>query len=115
MLKTYLKSYGYLIGIILIGTILLSIINYFFKIPTFIITVIIPIISLLVASVILGKNSKEKAYIEGIKFSSGYLILVTILKFIFKTDFNYKVIIMYLIILFTCIIGSMIGINMKKN
>lgn len=115
MLKTYLKSYGYLFGIILIGTILLSIINYFFKIPSILITVVIPIISLLVASVILGKNCKEKAYIEGVKFSAGYLILITILKLIFKTAFNYKAIIMYLIILFTCVIGSMIEINMKKN
>ena len=70
---------------------------------------------MLVASIILGKNIKEKAYLEGLKFSSIYLVIVTILKLILKQSFNYKVIIMYFLLIFTGVIGSMIGINLKKN
>ena len=115
MLKTYLKSYGYLFGIIIILTIILSIINYFINIPSNTIKIIIPILSLFVSSIILGKNVKTKAYLEGIKFSSLYLIFITILKFILKTEFNYKVIIMYIVLLITSVIGSMIGINIPKK
>jgi len=115
MIKKYLKSYAYLFGMMIIFSLLLSIINYFVNFPTNLIKIIIPIISMLISSIILGNNSKEKAYLEGIKFSGIYLILIIILKLILKTNFNYKVIIMYILILFTGIIGSMIGINIKKK
>lgn len=115
MLKVYLKSYIYLFGIIITLTIILSITNYFLNIPSYLIKLLIPIISLLVSTIILGKNVKEKAYLEGIKFTSIYLIFTIIIKLIFKTNFNYKVIIFYLVLLFTGIMGSMIGINSKKN
>ena len=115
MLINYLKSYGYLIILILILTTILSVISYFFNISSNIIKIIIPTISLLVSSFILGKNTKEKAYIEGIKFSLIYIIICTILKLIFKTNFNYKVIIIYILIIFTSIIGSTIGINTQKK
>lgn len=115
MLKKYLKCYTYLISLILILTTIFSIINYFLPIKPTIIKIIIPILSILVSSIILGKNTKELAYLEGIKFSIIYLIFLTILKFILKTPFNYKVIIMYLSLIITSIIGSTIGINTKKH
>lgn len=115
MIKNYLKSYGYLFGLILIFSIILSVINYFIPLPANIFKIIIPIISLFVASIILGKGMKEKGYIEGIKFSVIYLTFITILKFIFHTGFNFKVFLMYIIFVFSSVIGSMIGINMKKE
>lgn len=115
MFKKYLKSYLYLIVLIIIMTIILSIINYFINIPSNIIKIIIVIISILISSIILGKQTKEKAYIEGIKFSLIYIIFLTFIKFILKTNFNFKVIIIYIIFIFTSIIGSMIGINIQKK
>lgn len=115
MIKNYLKSYGYLLGMILILTIILSIINYFVKLPANIIKIIIPIISLFIASIILGKGIKEKGYIEGIKFALIYLVFITIMKLIFKTGFNFKVFLMYIILIFSSVVGSMIGINLKNN
>lgn len=114
MIKNYLKSYIYLFSIIIISTLLLSILNYFIKLPTNIIKIIIPIIGMFISSYILGKNTKEKAYLEGLKYSAIYLILITILKIILKTSFNYKVIIIYILLLFASILGATIGIN-KKN
>ncbi len=115
MFKKYLKSYLYLLGLIIILTIIISLMNSLFSKNFTIIKIIIPIASMLISTIILGKSIKEKAYLEGIKFSAIYIIIITILKLILKESFNYKVIIMYFLLLFTGIIGSMIGINLKKN
>ena len=115
MIKIYLKSYLYLFISILILTIILSIINYFSNSPLIIFKILIPIISIFLSTIILGKNCKEKAYLEGIKFSSIFLIFVTIFKILFKIKFNIKLVILYLIILIIGIIGSTIGIHLKKS
>ena len=80
-----------------------------------IIKIIIPIISILGSSIILGQKVKEKAYLEGLKFSSIYLIIITIIKIIFKHTFSYRTFLVYFLMLFASIIGSMIGINIKKQ
>lgn len=115
MIKKYLKSYGYLFGLIITLTIILSILNYFISFKANVIKIIIPIISIFISSIILGKNTQEKAYLEGIKFSLIYIFLATILKIIIKSNFNYKTFIMYFVLIITSIIGSMFGINLKKE
>ena len=45
----------------------------------------------------------------------GYLIVSMIIKVILGTGFNYKAVIIYILMLFSSIIGSMIGINTKKS
>ncbi len=115
MIKKYLKCLGYLVGMIIVLTLILSLINYFIKLPTNMIKIIIPLISMLIASFILGKNTKEKAYLEGIKFAGVYIAMTITLKLIFNTSFNYKVIIDYISLLITGIIGAMIGINVKRG
>ena len=115
MLKKYLKSYIYLFSLILILTLILSIINYFFIFKTKLIKLLIPIISILVSSIILGKNSKQKAYLEGIKFTSIYILLSIIISIITKNPFTIKLIVGYISLLLSGIIGSMIGINLKKK
>lgn len=115
MLKKYLKSYIYLFSIILILTIILSLINYYLTIPTKIIKILIPIISIFISTIILGKNTKEKAYIEGIKFTSIYLIISILTSILSKNNFSFKLILSYLLVLLSGIIGSMIGININKS
>lgn len=115
MIKTYLKSYLYLLIIILFLTIILSIINYFIPFDNTIFMICIPTIAMFSSCIILGKYCKQKAYIEGIKFSLVYLILMTIFKLIMHSEFNYKVIIIYFLLMFSSIIGSMLGINLKKE
>lgn len=115
MIKNYLKSYIYLFSIILILTIILSILSYYLLIPTKIIKLLIPLISIFISSIILGKNTKEKAYLEGIKFTSIYIIISIILSIITKNSFSIKLILCYILILLTGIIGSMIGINLNKS
>ena len=115
MLKIYLKSYLYLFSMIIILTLILSIINYFIPIPTNIIKLLITIISMFISSIILGKQTKAKAYLEGLKFSSIYLIISIIISIITNNSFTIKLIISYLILSISGIIGSMIGINLTKK
>ncbi len=115
MIKTYLKSYLYLFILITIMTIILSIINYFIPKNMEIFKIIIPVIAMLIAAINLGKKVKNKAYLEGIKFSGIYLIFITIIRLIFKLTFSYKIVIMYILILIASILGCMIGINLKRD
>ena len=115
MLKIYLKSYAYLFASIIILTIILSTINYFYIFPTKVIKILIPIISILISTVILGKNTKSKAYLEGLKFTTLYIIISIIISIIFKNSFTFKLILCYLLQLLSGIIGSMIGINLTKK
>lgn len=115
MFKNYLKSYGFLLGLIIVLTIIISIMNSLFSKNFSIIKIIIPIISMLASSIYLGRKVKEKAYLEGLKFSTIYIIIITITKLILKQSFNYKIIIIYIALIFSGIIGSMMGINFKSS
>lgn len=115
MFKKYLKNYGYLYGLILILTILLSVFNYFISFKSDIIKIIIPLFSMFASAIILGKKTKEKAYLEGIKFSSIFILITIIIKLLIKSAFNYKIFIMFIAIIISSIIGAMIGINLKKE
>ncbi len=115
-MKNFLKSYAYLFGSILILTLLLSIINYFIVLPTNTIKIIIPIVSILYSSIILGKNSNSKAYLEGIKFSLIYILFIFLISILFfKTKIKIDILLYYLILVLTSMFGSMIGINTKKK
>ena len=115
MLKKYLKSYGFLIGIMLFLTLILSICNYFIPFNANIIKIIIPIIAIFISAIILGKMVNEKAYFEGIKFALLFLIFLSIIKLILKVPFDYKTIIMYIALIVASILGAMLGINLKKE
>lgn len=115
MLKIYMKSYIYLFSIILILTIIYTIINYYLITLPNIIKVLIAIISIFISSIILGKNTREKAYLEGIKFTSIYLIISIIISILFKNTLSLKSILYYFLVLLSGVIGSMIGININKK
>lgn len=115
MLKKYLKSYAYLFSLILILTIIFSIFNYFFVFPTKIIKILIPIISIFISTIILGKGIKNKAYLEGLKFTSVYVLLSLVVSLIVKNPFNFKLVLCYILMLLSGVIGSMIGINLNGN
>lgn len=115
-MKKFLKSYAYLFGSILLLTLLLSILNYFIKLPSNIIKIIIPIISIFYSSIILGKNSTNKAYLEGIKFALVYIIFIFLFSIlIIKIKIKIDILLYYVILILTSMFGSMIGINSKKK
>ena len=115
MLKNYLKYFSILLISIIIPIFILTIFNYFEIINnTNILKLIIILISILINSFYLGKNSKSKGYIEGLKFGIIFIIFITLFNLILVNEFSLKIIIYYLLILITSMVGSTIGIN-KKN
>lgn len=77
---------------------------------------IIPFISCFLSSIYLGKKSNNKGYIEGIKLGLIINIIFISINFIlFNSGFKINNIIIYIIITISSILGSMVGINLKKN
>ena len=117
MLKNTLKSITYFFIILLIGTMLITIINYFNILNNKLISILkllLPTLSILACSYKLGTISEKKGYLEGLKLG---LIIISILILLVLTldSFSLKSILYYLILLLTSIIGSTIGINKKKQ
>ncbi len=65
----------------------------------------------------LGARSSKNGYLEGFKFAMMIIFLLTVITFfIVQKDMETKMLLYDLIITFTSIFGSMIGINkMQKN
>lgn len=118
MIKKYLISYAYTLGIIIGGTFLITVLNYFNIFTsnlTNTIKLIIVIVSMFIGAFLLGKKSLKKGYIEGIKYSIVFIVLLVIINLLFVKEFNVKSIIYFLIIIISSTFGSMLGINKKRN
>lgn len=103
--------------ILLVGTLFLTLLNYFSLFSTKVISVlklILPISAIFVSSYRLGKQSEKKGYIEGLKL--GIIIILIFFVLILLLDkFTLKSLLYYLILILTSILSSMIGINRKKT
>lgn len=104
----------YFLGIILVSTLLVTVLNYFNLIGKSIVSVleiVIPIISIIVSGFIFGKKSSKKGWIEGLKLSLFIVVILILLNLILKNGIQFKNFIYYFILMFSCVIGSIIGIN----
>lgn len=114
-LKVLGKSFIYMISILFISIILVTILNYFNILGTKLVTmfkIIIVLVSIFVGGFIVGKNSKEKGWLEGIKLGLIILFILIIINYlILKQAFEIRNLIYYLILVSSCIFGSMIGIS----
>lgn len=117
MFKNLYMSIIYFFSIILISTILITLFNYFNLLKPSIISTIklaLPIISIFISSFKLGKKSQKLGYLEGLKLGILIIIILLIITLLTKS-FITKSLLFYSILLLTSILGSMIGINKKKN
>lgn len=75
---------------------------------------LIPIISVFISGIIMGRSITKKAFIEGLKLG---IIIITILTTISLITNSLKIecILFYLIIVISTIFGSMVGILKKTN
>lgn len=118
MIKKYLISYAYTLGIIIIGTFVITLLNYFNLLSSNIantLILILVIASILVGSFLLGKKSNKKGYLEGIKYSAILIFLLVIINLLFIKVFEIKSLVYFLIIIVSSTFGSMVGINKKRN
>lgn len=116
-MKKILKPIILFFIILITGTLIITIINYFNILNNKLISIIkflLPTTSIFISSYNLGKISDKLGYLEGLKLGS-IIITTFILLTILLNKFNLKSILYYLILLLISIIGSMIGINKKKQ
>lgn len=114
-LKILGKSFLYMISILFISILIITLLNYFnvfgSKMVTFF-KIVIALTSIFVGGFIVGKNSKQKGWLEGIKLGLIILVVLAIINYvILNQTFEIKNLIYYLILMSSCIFGSMIGIS----
>ena len=106
----------FFIGII-VGTMLITIINYFNIFGVKIVRglkFILPSVMMVVSSYRLGKMSNKKGYLEGLKLS-GIIVLVFAMLVLLLDKFSLKCLLYYGILTLMGVMGSMIGINRRKT
>ena len=119
----YLKNLGisflYIIGFILILTFITTLLSYFNILSdkvTSIVKIIIPIISMFTGGFYIGKRSSKKGFLEGLKLGSIFSIILIIFNYLaVNNSFKFKYLLFYIILIISSILGSMIGINRKKQ
>ena len=116
MLKKIVNCLIWFFVIIFIGTLVLTLINYFDIINNKVASIIkfvIPMLGMIISSYRLGKMSDKKGYLEGLKLG-GIIVLIFMVMVIILDKLSWKSIIYYGILVLTAIMGSTIGINRKK-
>lgn len=62
----------------------------------------------------IGRKSSKKGYLEGLKLGGIIILSLLLINLLFIRTFSLSILMYYLIILASSIIGSMIGINIKR-
>jgi len=119
----YLKKIGFSLGswviMVLIFSFINTIFNYFdvYNYNVYvIISFIIVIISSLISGFIIGQRSLKRGWLEGIKLGLICIFILFVFNFLaFNQGYSISNFINYGIVLISNILGSMIGINTKKD
>lgn len=112
----YLKSMFYTLSTILLGTIMITLFNYFNilkGIPLKITMLIIPILGLFIGGFLLGKVSTKKGFAEGLKYGIIWTLILISINLITKS-FSLTSIIYYILLLLISTFSGVLGINKKK-
>lgn len=119
----YLKKLGisiiYILSFILFLTFIFTLLNYIGILNNTtinIIKIIIPVISMFVGGFIIGKKTGKKGWLEGLKLSLIFLIILTLFNYLgLKSNMSLKVIIYYIILIISTMFGSIVGVNKYKT
>ncbi len=118
-LKKLTKSLGISLAFLLLITLLITIFNYIGIIGLKIVTsfsYITPFISIFIGSILLGKTSNNKGWLEGIKYGLICIVIFFIFNYLaFDSGVNISNIFLYIITLIASVLGGMVGINLKKD
>lgn len=115
--KNYLIAIGYFLLVVAVFAIILTIFNYYdivtnklFKV----VKVLIPSLALFIGGYKVGNNANKKGYIEGIKLSLIVIVLLFMFSYLgFNASFSISLILYYIILIISSMLGAMIGINKK--
>ncbi len=118
-LETYLKNLIISLVSIFLSLLIISTLYYFDLLSNNVVNYLRPLIIMLnifIGSYIVGKKAEKKGYLEGLKYGSlilGSFLLIAL--FFFRNFLRLRFILYDIILLAIAVLGSMIGINRKKN
>ncbi len=119
MIKNYLKEYGYLILGIIISMVIVTFFNYFGIFNTSVTNsfkLLSPIAGLFITAYAIGKKTSKRGLLEGLKYGGIFILMMLIINnLILQNNFEIKILIYYLILLTSSMMGSMIGINRHQD
>lgn len=110
--------FGYSVIYIILVSLILSLIYYFTNINYKTIGSIILFMTLIWFFFLgfkNGKGSKSKGYLAGLKIGLGFILVLVIFNLIFVRSFKISLLIYYLLLFMSSVLGGMFGINRKKN
>lgn len=115
----YLKSLLYILVPVFVLNIIVSLLYYFNLIGNGTINyfkLFIIAISMLISGIYIGSKASKKGWLEGLKIGIGVIIILFIISYLaFDQGINTKTLIYYFILLASSMLGSMIGINKRKQ
>lgn len=118
-MKKYVIPFLYTVGIILIGSLIISTLYYFNILSDKVYSIflyLVSIIAVLIGSIKFSKVLNKKGFVNGIIYFLTLFILMIILSIlIFKSDMSLKNIIYYFILLIFSMLGGIIGKNFKEE
>ena len=112
-IKNYSKAVLVSISMMIFLSLILTLFNYIniFSVKVcYVLLKIVIFISIFIGSYLMGKNTKNKGWLECIKFSLPFLLL-----FIIINKFSIYKCIYYIGFIICSIMGSILGINTKKG
>lgn len=116
--KNFGIAFLYIIGLLFVLTFLITLLNYFNLIGSktiAILEILIFVIAVFIGGIVIGKRSSKKGWLEGLKLSGIFLIILLIFNYLgLDHSFEIKDLIFYLILIGTSTFGGMVGIS-KKN
>lgn len=118
-----LKNIGisilYILGSIFILTFITTFFHYINFFGTKIMSfwkIAIPIISMFIGGIVMGKRSHQKGWLEGVKLSGLFLIVLILFEYLgLHMTWQLKTLFFYLILVVSCVFGSMVGINFHRE
>lgn len=118
-LKKCGKALGFSILFLLLLTLIVTLLNYVGIFGLSIVkafSYITPFISFFIGGILLGKQSINKGWLEGLKLGLISIVLLFCFNFLaLNQGYTTSNLILYIVVLLGCILGSMVGINMKKE
>ena len=115
----YLKSLLYILISLIISSLIIALFSYFNILVSSAIKyfkLILVILSFMIGGLYIGKKSGSKGYIEGLKVSAISILIILLLNLLgFNYFFSINLLILYIIIIISTTLGSIIGINKKRN
>ena len=117
-LLNYVKGFAYILVPFLLLTIFITLFYYFNLFSPAVVKylkMIVPILSMLIGGIYIGRRSKEKGWLEGLKVGLIFLVFLFLFSYLgFQEEMHLRTWIYYLILLISSMLGSMIGINKRK-